>query len=313
VSVRLRKSGHSPIRPPSVNWRYQEIVVTQDYLNQNNGLFIKIDQPYRMGIKALHVYYNGQRLTEGGGYEEIDDTTIRLDLGIDVYTGLTNTLVLEDEIIIMEWFNLENSGESGLNRMYQEILVTKEYLDQDNGLFVKLNEPYTIGIKALHVYYNGQLLTEGGGYEEYDETTIRLDLGFDDWTNEPHQLKINDEIVIIQWFDSLGGFGGGGATNTYKINNRVRELERKMTSVLKELEFLLSHSDYTIEYDYDNENIIKETYRTSTNTITKEYVYNFLGKPTIEVIYNNEKTTTRTFDYNEDGFITNIISFTVVA
>ncbi|PWW43817.1 MULTISPECIES: hypothetical protein [Paenibacillus] len=85
----------------------QEIIVDQNFLDTNNGLYITLTHPYVMGSNMLDVYYNGQRLSEGGGYEEIDPNTIRLDLGvyppIHKQAGQPVPLFIGDEIYITAW------------------------------------------------------------------------------------------------------------------------------------------------------------------------------------------------------------------
>lgn len=82
----------------------QLLVVTEEYLQNNPGLYITVDTPYELGIGQLEVFYNGARLSEGGGYEEIDSNTIHLDLGVDE-EGTSYTLQETDEIYIRNWIN----------------------------------------------------------------------------------------------------------------------------------------------------------------------------------------------------------------
>jgi hypothetical protein len=105
----------------AVNWRYQEIIVTQDYLDNHaaDPNLIELDYAYVMGKKVLDVYLNGQRLTEGGGYEEVDPLHIRLDIREydDQGNLVPSTLKVGDEIVIKEWFNADSVlyGSTGIN------------------------------------------------------------------------------------------------------------------------------------------------------------------------------------------------------
>lgn len=73
----------------------------------------------------------------------------------------------------------------------KEFIITEA---TDNLLFV-LEEPYTLGINQLDVYLNGQWLAAGGGYEEVNPYTIRLDLGKDAQGNPVH-LEVGDEVHV---------------------------------------------------------------------------------------------------------------------
>ncbi|MGG1263860.1 hypothetical protein [Brevibacillus laterosporus] len=95
----------------AVNWRYQEIIVTQDYIDKHHDLnLIELDYEYEMGKKVLDIYLNGQRLTEGGGYEEIDSLHVKLDIRTVGINGEMVPSILQhgDEIVIKEWFNSDS-------------------------------------------------------------------------------------------------------------------------------------------------------------------------------------------------------------
>lgn len=86
----------------SEEWVDQEVIVDDVYLSTRPGLFINLDTPYELGVNQLEVYFNGQRLSAGGGYEEVNDFTIRLDLGEDPL-GIPYALQVGDEIFIRNW------------------------------------------------------------------------------------------------------------------------------------------------------------------------------------------------------------------
>ena len=122
-------------------WNEQEIIVDQAFLDANNGLYITLTHPYVMGSKMLDVYFNGQLLSEGGGYEEIDETHIRLDLGVyppdHPFMGQAVLLMVGDEIYIRTWkaeYRQGNgSGIDGLRfkRLEEEVINARKYKDGD--------------------------------------------------------------------------------------------------------------------------------------------------------------------------------------
>lgn len=102
TKMTLRRQGNELIY-----WHEQETVVDEHFLASNNGLFIALQHKYVMGKRLLDVYLNGQLLAEGGGYEEINEETIKLDLGLyppgHAMAGQAIPLALGDEIYIRIW------------------------------------------------------------------------------------------------------------------------------------------------------------------------------------------------------------------
>lgn len=89
------------------DWKEQLIIVDDAYLSSSDGLNVTLKYPYEMGVKGqdvIEVFFNGQRLSRGGGYLEIDDITIQLNLGIDE-EGNPILLEPEDEIFIRFYEN----------------------------------------------------------------------------------------------------------------------------------------------------------------------------------------------------------------
>lgn len=162
----------------ALNWRYQEIIIDEEYLANNpDPLLIELDYPYEMGIKALDVYYNGQRLTEGvsgAGFVEVDATHIRLDLG--TYPDGTPILPqVGDMIVIKEWFNSSSIlyGQQGFNarlsRLEQEVMEAR-------GTYPKLNDRL-VNLDLLL----GFLMGEGNFvinyiYDENEEDVVREEI-----------------------------------------------------------------------------------------------------------------------------------------
>jgi hypothetical protein len=214
---------------------------------------------------------------------------------------------------------------SALNWRYQEIIVDQAYIDAGHGMIVTLDHPYEVGTKCLDVYYNGVRLSEGGGYEEIDETHIRLDIReyHEDGSYTPlDNLHIGDEIIIKEWFNTSSILYGQQG-----FNNRLTRIEQeiavarggfpvlgdRLNSIDQELANLLGEGNYTIDYTYDvnEEDIIKEEV-TGDYNLMREYVYNSLGKPEQEIITHGNKRTTRQFIYDPNTFkIVRVISQTV--
>lgn len=129
-------------------WDSLELIVDQAYLDSGKGLFIVLDPyTYIPDIGQIEVHFNGQQLLSGGGYEEVDKRTIRLDLGrypLDygdlALAGQPVTLKLGDEIHIRIWkleyfekgttIGWEQDAEL-LRRLEQEIIKARKYKEQD--------------------------------------------------------------------------------------------------------------------------------------------------------------------------------------
>lgn len=121
-------------------WYEQEIIVDQNYLSQGNGLFVHLDYEYQPDTGQLDVYFNGQYLRPGGGYEEVDSRTIRLDLGVyppeHPLAGQPVPLVEGDEIFIRIWKTDYRQGngvidELRFRRLEDEILKARRYKSTD--------------------------------------------------------------------------------------------------------------------------------------------------------------------------------------
>lgn len=123
----------------------------QDFVDQlivvgpeGHDLFIKLIHPYQVGMNQLEVHLNGQWLSSGGGYEEVDEYTIRLDLGTDPQTGLPVQLVQGDEIHIRNWFRSNSGIGSGVDhyrlaKLEEEIIKARKLLETDSD-FRSLDE-----------------------------------------------------------------------------------------------------------------------------------------------------------------------------
>jgi hypothetical protein len=202
---------------------------------------------------------------------------------------------------------------SALNWRYQEIVVTQEYLDEhaaDLNL-IELDYAYSVGSKVLDIYFNGNRLVEGGGYEEVDTLHVRFDIRAYDTAGNlvTKNLELADEIVIKEWFNADSVLYGATGINTRLTTVEIEvhnarmgfpRLKDKLTDMDRELANLLGEGNYEIGYEYDpanDEDIVKEIV-TGDYAITKDYVYNDVGKPVTEIITHGNKVTTRDFTYD---------------
>jgi len=216
---------------------------------------------------------------------------------------------------------------SALNWRYQEVIVTEEYLQahSSNPNLIELDYAYSPGNKVLDVYYNGQRLTEGGGYAEVDALHIRLDIrGYDEEGNEvPSQLQVGDEVIIKEWFNADSVLYGATGINTrlttleIEVHNARKgfpKLVDKINDIDRELSNLLGEGDYEIEYVYDsnNEDVVIENV-TGGYELTREFTYNQFGKPVQEVITHGNTVTTRLYEYDQvTGMIARVVSSMVM-
>lgn len=136
TKMTLRRYGNE-----SLYWEEQEIIVDQNYID-TNGLFVRLAYPYTMNSKMLEVYLNGQRLSDGGGFEEVSDTLIRLDLGTypqgHPQAGQTVKLAVGDEIFIKVW-KAEYAQTGGsidaarFARLEEEVVNARKFGDDDQA------------------------------------------------------------------------------------------------------------------------------------------------------------------------------------
>ena len=80
----------------------QEIIVDGQYINDNPGLSLHLEHPYELGMNMLEVYFNGRKLSNSVHYQEIDSTSILLDLGRR-RDGSPRSLQEGDMILIRTW------------------------------------------------------------------------------------------------------------------------------------------------------------------------------------------------------------------
>jgi len=210
---------------------------------------------------------------------------------------------------------------SAVNWRYQEIVVSQNYIDSNPDLnLIELDSEYDVGKKVLDIYFNGQRLTEGGGYEEVDSTHIRLDIR--DAEGNPAELEIGDEIVIKEWFNADSILSGVTGLNTRITNIEIEikdarkgfpKLVDKISDLDREIANLLGEGNYQIDYTYDKntEDILRETV-TGEYELVREFKYNYLGKPLEEIITHGKQQTTRKYEYDTNtNRVVRVVSNTV--
>jgi len=136
TKMTLRRYGNEIIY-----WHEQEVIVDQAYLDTNKDLYIRLTHPYILGTRMLDVYLNGQHLLVQGGYEEVDEYKIHLDLGTypveHPLAGKPISLVVGDEIYIRTWKQEYRQGNgSGIDdlrfkKLEEEIVSARRYTDHD--------------------------------------------------------------------------------------------------------------------------------------------------------------------------------------
>lgn len=138
--------------------------------------------------------------------------------------------------------------QGGMNTDFVDrlIIVDQEYLAGNPGLYITVTTPYELGIGQLDVYYNGQLLSEGGGYEEIDSTTIHLNLGVDADGN-PYTLQENDEISIRNWVNRSKYHGSGNGSTTADLVTYYNMSYPQLTNVQKALDFSVTGGWKTVD------------------------------------------------------------------
>ncbi|WP_151734144.1 hypothetical protein [Paenibacillus tengchongensis] len=132
TKMKLRRYGNE-----LTYWVEQEIIIDKDGHPSVQGLFVRLAHPYVPGTKMLDVFLNGQHLLEGGGYEEVDETAIRLDLGVypdgHPLGGQIVPLSPGDEIYIRTWkTEYRQGGGSGIDdlrfkRLEEEVISARTY------------------------------------------------------------------------------------------------------------------------------------------------------------------------------------------
>lgn len=73
--MQLKRHGDS-----SMPYRVFELIVDQAYIDAGWGLLVALPYSYLPGLGMLDVHYNGVFTSAGGGYEEVDEFHIQMDI-----------------------------------------------------------------------------------------------------------------------------------------------------------------------------------------------------------------------------------------
>jgi hypothetical protein len=177
---------------------------------------------------------------------------------------------------------LKRYGDASAPYRYFEVIVDHFYLALGKGMLIELPYPYMIGMHMLDVWYNGQYVASGGGYEEVDEYHVLMDIRVPADNGsivKLTQFNDGDEIIFRIW-------------NQPPIYNNADDDVRK-------LGYILGEGNYDIVYDYDagGDYVVTETI-TGDYNVTKQYTYTSFGKPATEVLSYSNRFITRTFYYD---------------
>lgn len=124
--------------PVTMDWDETEYVIDQEFLDKYGSIdtIVPVGYVYEPDKGSLDVYLNGQRLSAGGGYAEIDDYHIQLDLGKDE-EGNPYELQEGEEIFIKVWKNQYCSrGQSTISgtqfyELQKEIVDARKFRETD--------------------------------------------------------------------------------------------------------------------------------------------------------------------------------------
>jgi hypothetical protein len=301
------------VKKPSaaLNWRYQEIIVTQERIDQH-GLDVRLDDPYELGKKVLDVYYQGQRLTEGGGFVEVDTQTIRLDLGEDE-EGNPVPLRAGDEIVIKEWYNSTSPlyGVSSLNQRITALEVEvhtarggRNNLDQrlDSieedilGLIEHGNGSST-GSTLIPLEVGMQYTTDGRGNVTKEESTGDLayvkDLEYDGNDNMVKEtVTFEGQVHELVYGYDANGFLTGQSGQRLELVTMLSYLMQKDVSML------LGEGDHDTEWDYDDQGQKIKMVISGGFSLIKEWTYNGDGTVHQEIMTHRGRRTTKTYQYD---------------
>ena len=194
----------------------------------------------------------------------------------------------------------------------QEIVVDQEFIDK-HGLVIPIEYPFEPNKGLIEVYFNGQFLHSGGGYEELEDA-IKLNLGVDEEGN-PIQLIPGDEIFIKVYKNQYCSRGGATVSGTefYFLRKEIQEarsyrdgtagyptLKDRLDEIQDIVELIYSgHSNVQITYEYNQHNQIVKEIVTGDLNLVREFTYtDFHEVETEKIIYEDGRVTVRTYHYD---------------
>jgi hypothetical protein len=301
------------VRKPSaaLNWRYQEIIVTQGFIDQHR-LDIRLDGPYELGKKVLDVYYQGQRLTEGGGFIEMDTQTIRLNLGEDE-EGNPVQLRVGDEIVIKEWYNSTSPlyGVSSLNQrinaMEAEVHTARggrnnldqrlDSIEEDILGLIEHGSSQGSGSTLIPLEVDVRYTTNGRGNVTKEEAKGELsyvkDIAYDSSDN-----LVKETVTFEgQAYELEYGYDGNGFL-TGQSGQRLELVTMLSYLLQKDVAMLLGEGNHNMEWDYNDQGKEIKLVVSGGFSLIKEWVYNGDGTVHQEIMTHRGRRTTKTFQYD---------------
>lgn len=224
--------------PVTKDWDETEYVVDLAFLAANGEVdpTVPVGYVYEPNKGLLDVYLNGQRLSSGGSYLEVDDKSIQLQLGINSDTGEPYKLEVGDELFIKIWKNQYCSrGQATISgtdfhALRQEVYDARTFREGEDSyptLDSRLDEIQrqlevihggNANVSIEYRYNNrGQIIREivTGDYKMVREFTYY----------EDGALSGEMQVETIYYSDGTGGFGNQ-VTRTYQYDPATRRLLR---------------------------------------------------------------------------------------
>lgn len=202
----------------------------------------------------------------------------------------------------------------------QEIVVDKEFIAK-HGLTIPVEHTFEPGLGLIEVYLQGQLLLSGGGYEELDDNSIRLDLGLNDEGTGKQQLNEGDEVYIKVYHNQYNSRGGiiASGSELYDLKKGIHDvktyleiehlstvtttIEQRFNKLRDEFEFE-EFGDYEVDYTYNSIGKIQTETYTKGNGNIRTFTYSDTSGKIVSERYEKEgKAITKEYFYNAAGKI----------
>ena len=195
----------------------------------------------------------------------------------------------------------------------QDIVIDQDFID-NNGLTIPLDYPVQTGL--LDVFYMGQYVKEGAGYEVIDDTHIKFDLGVDDDGN-PFQFDVGDELFIKIWSNKYCSRGEATVSGTdfaymqkeiyqsktYREEGKTYDsLDDRLDYIQKSLEIIESGmANVDISYEHNDKGQISRQIITGDYNLTRDFVFNEFNEIETETINFDGTTVTKSNTYDSEG------------
>ncbi len=302
----------------------QEIIVDDAFLAAHpdpSNLLIDLDYLYTPGFNMLQVYYNGQFVAPGGGYEEVDSKTIRLDLrNVD---GTQAHLSIGDELFIRTWKNsyIKGMDNNKLLQLEAEIQKARRYKEDDVAFFdldARLDDMqdkinaldigdcqsfiYDTDISYVIDVYGNILREDVTGDFSYIKTFT-----YDEDGNVlTETITYNSKsYTFYQEYDQYGILKRKYGQGLDFIPEVIVRFSLILSDLKKQISFLNDELNCTKVYEYSNGKVIKETVSGEVNFV-RNISYDLEGRKKREVINREGTISTKTYSYNVNGLLTQI-------